>query len=100
MATKNHNSQKTGEWENRTGQNMRKDVTNHKLPDNSNNNPEELVSSHGDTSNSKYSKPICVTRILIMMIQRLKITGNTSVTNFFKSPCTIRYGFLKKFCIA
>ncbi len=56
MATNNRNSQKTGENENRTGQNTRKDANNHKLPDNPANNPEELISTRGDTSNGKYSK--------------------------------------------
>ena len=56
MAASNRNSQKGSEGENRTGQNTRKDANNHKLPDNPNNNPEELVSTRGDTSNGKYSK--------------------------------------------
>ena len=48
--------QKGSEGENRTGQNTRKDANNHKLPDNPDNNPEELVSTRGDTSNGQYSK--------------------------------------------
>ncbi len=56
MATKNRNSEKGTDAENRTGQNVRKDANNKKLPDNPANNPEETVSTAGDTSNGKYSK--------------------------------------------
>ena len=54
MAT-NRNSIKGSDKENRTGQ-QSENAQNHKLPDNPNNNPEELVSSRGDTSNGKDSK--------------------------------------------
>jgi hypothetical protein len=56
MAARNRNSQKGSEEENRTGQNVRKDAHNKKLPDNPANNPEEVVSTVGDTSNGKDSR--------------------------------------------
>lgn len=56
MATRNRNSEKGSEQENRTGQAVRKDAHNKKLPDNPHRNPEETVSTVGDTSNSKYSR--------------------------------------------
>lgn len=55
MAT-NRNSIKGSDAENRTGQHASENAHNHKLPDNPANNPEELISSRGDTSNGKDSK--------------------------------------------
>jgi hypothetical protein len=56
MAARNRNSEKGTDAENRTGQNTRKDAHNKKLPDNPDRNPEELISTRGDTSNGQYSK--------------------------------------------
>jgi len=56
MATHNRNSIKGSENENRTGQNGNENANNKKLPDNPANNPEESVSTVGDTSNGKYSR--------------------------------------------
>jgi hypothetical protein len=56
MAPRNRNSEKGSEKENRTGENGAENAHNHKLPDNPNRNPEELISTRGDTSNGKYSK--------------------------------------------
>jgi len=56
MANQNRDSIEGSGAENRTGQNASENAQNHKLPDNQNNNPEELVSSRGDTSNGKDSK--------------------------------------------
>jgi hypothetical protein len=56
MAPRSRNGQKGTDTENRTGQNTRKDAHNKKLPDNPNRNPEELISTRGDTSNGKDSK--------------------------------------------
>jgi hypothetical protein len=56
MTARNRNSEKGTDAENRTGQNVRKDAHNKKLPDNPDNNPEDLISSRGDTSNGKDSR--------------------------------------------
>jgi hypothetical protein len=52
----NRNSEKGSEHESRTGQGGNENANNHKLPDNPDRNPEELISSRGDTSNGKDSK--------------------------------------------
>ena len=56
MATGNRNSIKGPENENRTGQNGNENANNKKLPDNPDRNPEESISTVGDTSNGKYSR--------------------------------------------
>ena len=56
MAPRSRNSEKSSEKENRTGQNGNENANNHKLPDNPDRNPEELISTRGDTSNGKDSK--------------------------------------------
>jgi hypothetical protein len=51
----NRNSEKSSENENRTGS-LPENASNHKLPDNQTPTDEDSVSTHGDSSNGKYSK--------------------------------------------
>jgi len=52
----NRNSQKGSDKENLTGKGKPENAGNKKLPDNNQNNPEESISTRGDTANGKYSR--------------------------------------------
>ena len=56
MASKNRDSQKGNDMENRRGRNLQKDTQYKKLRDDLANDPAESVSTRGDTANGKYSR--------------------------------------------
>ena len=56
MATRNRNSEKGNDTENRRGKNLQKDSHYKKLPDDQANDPAESVSTRGDTASGKYSR--------------------------------------------
>jgi hypothetical protein len=56
MATRNRNSEKGNDTENRRGKNLQKDTGYTKLPDDTTNDPAESISTRGDTATGKYSR--------------------------------------------
>jgi|GEM_PF-2349686 len=55
-STRNRNSVKETDKENRTGENTSEKTGYKKLPDNPSNRPDESISTANDPSNGKYSK--------------------------------------------
>jgi hypothetical protein len=56
MATRNRNSEKGNDTENRRGKNLQKDTHYKKLADDNSNESGESISTRGDTANGKYSR--------------------------------------------